>query len=53
MIYMRGEEKKNLYDLGMFMNGKLLLREIMKKNNGKEENIDEEGRIKEDYKEED
>lgn len=45
LLYMRGAEKKNFYDFGMFLHGPFLFRELMTTHNDKAAPLDEEGRL--------
>ena len=45
LLYMRGAEKKNFYDFGMFMHGPFFFRELMTEHKGKAAPLDEEGRL--------
>ncbi|MFK0684234.1 alpha/beta hydrolase [Ochrobactrum sp. BD67] len=51
LLYMRGAEKKNFYDFGMFLHGPFLFRELMTEHKGKAAPLDEEGRLPASYRE--
>ncbi|MFQ0815989.1 hypothetical protein AVM02_17280 [Brucella anthropi] len=51
LLYMRGAEKKNFYDFGMFLHGPFLFRELMTEHKGKAASLDEEGRLPASYRE--
>ncbi|SBW15380.1 putative Cytosolic Protein [Brucella sp. 10RB9215] len=51
LLYMRGAEKKNFYDFGMFLHGPFFFRDLMTTHHGKAAPLDEEGRLPEDYPE--
>ncbi|KAB2692224.1 alpha/beta hydrolase [Brucella pseudogrignonensis] len=45
LLYMRGAEKKNFYDFGMFLHGPFFFRELMTTHKDKAAPLDEEGRL--------
>ncbi|MGC0053617.1 alpha/beta hydrolase [Brucella pituitosa] len=45
LLYMRGAEKKNFYDFGMFLHGPFFFRELMTTYKDKAAPLDEEGRL--------
>lgn len=51
LLYMRGAEKKNFYDFGMFLHGPFLFRQLMTEHKGKAAPLDEEGRLPVSYRE--
>src|SRR5690606_29403980 len=51
LLYMRGAEKKNFYDFGMFLHGPFFFRDLMTGHKGKAAPLDEEGRLPVSYRE--
>lgn len=45
LLYMRGAEKKNFYDFGMFLHGPFFFRDLMTAHKDKAAPLDEEGRL--------
>lgn len=45
LLYMRGAEKKNFYDFGMFLHGPFFFRDLMTTQKDKAAPLDEEGRL--------
>jgi hypothetical protein len=45
LLYMRGAEKKNFYDFGMFLHGPFFFRELMTTHKHNAAPLDEEGRL--------
>ncbi|MBB5703156.1 hypothetical protein FHS76_003052 [Ochrobactrum daejeonense] len=50
LLYMRGAEKKNFYDFGMFLHGPFFFRDLMTDYKGKAAPLDEEGRLPIEYR---
>lgn len=50
LLYMRGAEKKNFYDFGMFLHGPFFFRELMTEYKEKAAPLDEEGRLPVQYR---
>ncbi|MFD1199254.1 alpha/beta hydrolase [Brucella gallinifaecis] len=46
LLYMRGAEKKNFYDFGMFLHGPFFFRDLMTTYKNKAAPLDEEGRLR-------
>ncbi|MEJ5901786.1 alpha/beta hydrolase [Ochrobactrum teleogrylli] len=51
LLYVRGAEKKNFYDFGMFLHGPFFFRELMTTHKDKAAPLDEEGRLPVQYRE--
>lgn len=49
LLYLRGAEKKNFYDFGMFLHGPFFFRDLMTVHKEKAAPLDEKGRLQTDY----